>query len=147
MGSWGPAPSLAADQMGGRPGSPADFFIIARSLQQTGSSFSMSNCLWGNLSPIFILFQETSVVWSDGGSQRDELSHMRSPVDGHPPHPQFGLLWGMWVSRDGVGHSAPGPACQPAGEGSGGRSGGMKPASGATENTGLAGRNPDVKSW
>lgn len=32
------------------------------------------------------------------------------------PHPQFGLLWEMWVSRDGVGtHSAPGhPACQPA---------------------------------
>lgn len=44
------------------------------------------------------------------------------------PHPQLGLLRGMWVSRDGVWtHSAP-ASCLPARrEGSGGCSGGIKP--------------------
>lgn len=115
-GLLGPCPFTGRPSDGGQAWVPADFSSSLLDLPANWQFFSMSNCPGETWILLFILFQETSVVWS--GRRSAEMSCLRheESCGTDIPHPQFGLLWGMWVSRDGVGtHSAPGrPACQPA---------------------------------
>lgn len=105
--------------------------------------FSMSNCPGETWILLFILFQETSVVWS--GRRSAEMSCLRheESCGTDIPHPQFGLLGECGSHGDGVGtHSAlPSRLCQPAVRG---REAAQEELnhSGATENTGLAGPKP-----
>ena len=118
-GLWGPS-SFTGHPLdsggGGWVWVPGDFSSSLLSLPANWQLFSMSNHPGEPWILFFILFQETSVVWSGQGSA--EMSCLRREECRRTDilHPQLGLLWGMWVSRDGAGtRSPPGhPSCQPA---------------------------------
>lgn len=107
---------------------PGDFSLSSLSLPANWRLFSISNHPGEPWILFFILFQETSVVWS--GQRSAEMSCLRRE-ESHGTdilHPQLGFLWGLWVSWDGVGTcSPPWPSLLPARKGSGGLSGGIKP--------------------
>lgn len=117
-GLWGPSSFTGRplDLGGGRVWVPGDFSSLSLSLPANWQLFSMSNQPGEPWILFFILFQETSVVWS--GQRSAEMSCLRREESRGTDilHPQLGLLWGMWVSRDGAGtRSPPGrPSCQPA---------------------------------